>query len=524
MKALKKLSCVLLAVLLIMSLSTTAFAASGAPTPVTPADEVAFHLSISKNDDATHAYKAYQIFVGDLAKDAEGKEILSNVEWGNGLDAEGKAALAEAAGVKGETDAAKVAEAIATNKISADALATAIAAHVVPGSAIALTDAGTVYTSAALDAGYYLVLDELVEDAEGSAMSDYIVQLLGDTTMEPKASAPSVEKKVKDKNDSTGETSGWQDSADYDIGDPIPFQLTATLPTRYADYDSYKLVFHDTSEHLSIPAEVTVRFGESTQTVPTTIPGSDGCSFEVVIENVRKMFPDAGAGDQIVVTYEATLQEGAALGVAGNPNKVVLEYSNNPNGEGTGRTPEDKVTVFTFEFDVNKVQPDGVDAEGKPTYKALEGAGFTLSKWNGTAWETVGGEQTGVTEFKFVGLDDGRYKIEETTTPAGFNTIDPIYFEVTAVHDGDSANPKLTGLTVTQVKEDGSAVEEGDVTFKPSINMEGGVFTAQIVNQSGLELPETGGIGTTIFYTVGGILVVVALVLLVTKKRMTKEG
>jgi LPXTG-motif cell wall-anchored protein len=111
--------------------------------------------------------------------------------------------------------------------------------------------------------------------------------------------------------------------------------------------------------------------------------------------------------------------------------------------------------------------------------------------------------------FGFKGVDDGTYVLVETTIPEGYNAWNAVEFEITAAHDVESADPKLTSLT-------GGNLATGE--FKDT-----GIIDTDIINKSGIELPETGGIGTTIFYIVGGLLAVAAVVLLVTKKRMATE-
>ena len=147
----------------------------------------------------------------------------------------------------------------------------------------------------------------------------------------------------------------------------------------------------------------------------------------------------------------------------------------------------------------------------------MEGAGFTLykkvpdtSKDEGYRWDAVGDEITGVTTFIFSGLDDGDYKLSETTTPNGYNTIDDVEFTVTAEHDVESDSPALTKLS-------GDATT-GSLEFTSSTSA--GSLTTDVVNKKGSVLPSTGGMGTTILYVVGTILVLAAGILLVTKKRM----
>ena len=224
--------------------------------------------------------------------------------------------------------------------------------------------------------------------------------------------------------------------------------------------------------------------------------------------------------------YTATLNTNAVIGSDGNPNEVYLEYSNNPNwtpgeGEGpkdspTGDTPKDTVIVFTYKTIINKVDGKG---------NALAGAEFTLEKKilgdnpdteevENEYWKAIAVVKNDEgTTFTFSGLDDGNYRLTETVTPNGYNTIDDIYFTITAEHDVLSDNPALTSLS--------GSVTTGEVTFTSDTT--DGSLSTNVVNKAGSTLPETGGIGTTIFYILGSVLLVGAAILLITKKRMSAE-
>ena len=377
--------------------------------------------------------------------------------------------------------------------------------------------------------GYYLIAEKALAntDTDGT-MSLVMVDTLDNAgiTVNVKKETPKFEKKLKDKNDTTGVETGWQDGADYDIGDEVPFQLTATLPQDYDKYQTYKLVFHDGMEDnvfAFVEGSAKVTSGAiSTAIVPTagtcneTISSGDVCELEFTVD-VKATFPDAGPGDTVVIEYKATLEDTANLGKAGNWNAAYLEYSNNPYYTGTGdtqdeetmsETPKDQVVVFTYKTVINKV--DGTDANANPK-PALAGAGFTLYKNIGGTWteiKEIEATETG-TQFEFVGLDDGDYKLSETQTPQGYNTIADIEFTITAEHDENNVDtPALKTL-------DGGNLATGDIDT--------GVITAEVQNKSGTELPSTGGIGTTLFYLGGGAMVAVAGVYLISKKRMKNE-
>ncbi len=517
MKNMKKLAGLLLA--LVMVLSMAVVSAEG--------DSAATTYSITINNTATgHTYEAYQIFKGDLSKDEKGENVLSNIEWGTGISEAGVTALG---------DAAAKAESLKT-EADAKAFADAVAPYLADVAASSGEPAEGKYTISGLEAGYYLVKDKDNSlDGKDDAYTEYMIKVVENVTAAPKGNSPMVEKKVKDTNDSVADsTTDWQDSADYDIGDDVPFQLKATLAGNVESYNTYKVIFHDTlSAGLTYNADAKVYLGEGeTRTDVTdefTITEENG-TLTISCDNVKAF----GATNNSIITveYTAKLNENAVLGEAGNPNIVYLEYSNNPNWvpgeepdeedeEPTGETPEDKVIVFTYKVVVNKVtsNPDyDPEVEGSEETIALPGAGFTLYKKTGVdeegkaIWTRIGEELKGdeMTTFEWKGLDDGDYKLEETTTPAGYNTIEPIEFTITAEHDVLSDNPALTKL-------EGGELATGE--FKAT-----GIIEADVVNQSGTTLPETGGIGTTIFYVAGGLLVAGAVILLVTKRRMKMHG
>lgn len=239
----------------------------------------------------------------------------------------------------------------------------------------------------------------------------------------------------------------------------------------------------------------------------------------VVFENL-KAISSVKAKSKITVEYTSLLNENAILGKPGNVNEAKLEFSNNPNNDQignpeTGETPWDNVIVFTYQVVVNKYA-NSVAAGNK-----LPGAEFKLEKVlkDGTKKAIAVVKSSDETSFTFKGLDDGDYILTETKTPAQYNTIAPITFTVTAEHNIEwttgNRNDILTSLT-------GDAAS-GTITFSPKTddnNVQTGLET-NVINKSGSTLPTTGGMGTTIFYVVGSILVLGAAILLITKKRMS---
>ena len=218
--------------------------------------------------------------------------------------------------------------------------------------------------------------------------------------------------------------------------------------------------------------------------------------------------------DQIVVEYTAKLNENAVIGAAGNPNKVSLKFSNNPNngGEGDrGTTPEDKVIVFTYKLTVNKVDKDN---------KPLTGAEFSLFKkvkvdgqeeLKLVEVKKILSTNTEGTVFGFTGLDDGTYVLRETKTPDGYNSIEDQTFTISAKHDESSDNPTLTDLTGDVAS--GSIIDLG-------VKLDKGELSTNVVNNKGSVLPSTGGAGRVAIYVIGAILVIGGGIVLVTKKRV----
>lgn len=441
-----------------------------------------------------HTYEVYQIFTGDLSSDG----VLSNVKYGkNSNQTEGDEVPA--------TELKKLTDVNVAGKTDQDKLDVIKTFAKLDTPIATLTKDNKTYSAAP---GYYLIKDKDGSVSGTDANTLYITKVVGDVTIRPKSDVPSFQKKVKDVNDSTGDTSDWQDSADYDIGDDVPFQLKATLPSNYANYKTYYLAFHDVEEKglsfnpNSVKVAVDNTLVDSDKYTVKTTGFTDGCTFEVVFTDLKTAVA-ATNGSEITVDYTSALTADAALGDQGNVNKAMLQFSNNPNSEQggestpTGETPWDNVIVFTYKVVVNKVN------ENK---EALKGAAFKLEKKlkDGTTKpvkEFTAGEDT---SFTFSGLDDGDYVLTETTTPAGYNTIKPITFTVTADHKVEWTTGERTDV-LTNLS--GNAAS-GEITL--AADKTAGSLTADVVNVKGSNLPSTGGMGTTILYAAGAAIVLVA--------------
>lgn len=537
MKQTRKLLSLLLALAMVCALAATAFAA----TVTVPSD------GILKN----HTFTAYQIFSG-----REESGILSDVQWGSGINAGGFLAALKADSTYGNlftncTEAAAVADVLSANNTNT-ALANAVAKLAYANK----TGTGTALTSGenTLADGYYLIVDTTANVGEGGAYNASLLQVVGNINITVKTDAPTVEKKVQEGGID-------KDAADYNIGDAVPFRLIGSVPDM-SRYDTYKYIFHDTlSTGLTAPADTDVKVylsvdyaydAADTEVTASFAVNVSGQNITVSCNNLKTVVGESGA-KYVIVVYTATLNQNAEIGLPGNSNKVYLEYSNKPDQSGsgennTGNTPEDEVLVFTYELDTTKISgteyvkaPEGtannnkdengylLDDNGKKIPLKLDGAEFVLSRGTGNSkeyvkldgnanvigWTKNQSEATVLKSdvnglFKVIGLDAGTYYLKETKAPAGYNLLkNDIVVVITAtIAAGNDGKTTLTNLAVTA---DGTA-GTGDVNS--------GIVGITVANNKGATLPETGGIGTTIFYTVGGILVLVAVVLLVTKKRM----
>lgn len=494
MKRVKRVLALLAAFALVLAMAVPAFA------------DKANLYTISVPTGSNHTYQVYQIFTGDYSSDGK----LSNIKWGQNSNSRGDGVsigekvdenvLNQLAAVAGKSDEDKLAVIEWYANLSENGMDTVSASKPIQ-----------------VAAGYYLFKDTTT----GISGNTYIAEVVGNVLIKAKNShVPGFEKKLKDKNDTTdNDFGGWQDVADHDIGDEIPFKLEGTVPADYdAEYTSYYFAFHDEEEagltFNKDSVKVYVDDDEIETGFEVKTSTTDGCSFEVVFSDL-KTIDAVQAGSKIRVEYTSTLNPNAVIGGNGNLNKAQLEYSNNPRDTSSkDKTVWDNVVVFTYQVVVNKYA-NSVEENNK-----LPGADFTLTKkLNGDTTKVIAAVKSpDGKQFTFKGLDDGEYTLTETVTPDGYNTIDPITFTVTATHGTEWDGKGVRGNLITALT--GNAAP-GEITFTPDKGT--GALTTNVINKSGTVLPSTGGMGTTVFYVVGGGLMAVAVVLLVTKKRMENK-
>ena len=534
MKRLKKLIGIVLAMTMILAMAASVSAAN---------------VEIKGDTGALisgHTFMAYQIFTGTQASSED--KNLADVEWGSGIKEQSFLSALKSSDALGTpnpfAEAQTAAEVAAALGVVSDTVAKTVAR--IANDNINAEDGISLIVGSEnnLDTGYYLIVD--TTNISGDAVKNAsLLQVVGDSvTINVKTDKPSVEKKVQENTDTNDAASdgkygdNYNDTADYNIGDDVPFAFYSAVPDM-TYYGSYKFILHDTmsggltlnTDSIKVTiGDIEINASEDTYSIVTD-DLKDNCTFEIVFDDLNAI-SDINTGDAIKVEFTAKLNTSAVIGLPGNTNEVYLEYSNNPNEEGTGKTPEDIVIVFTYELDTTKI--DGADAKTK-----LQGAEFQLYRMNGEEKEYVivnnGGKVTGwVTDesqastltsgadglFKVIGLDDGNYYLKETKAPAGYNLLTSdieIKVQATVVHSQNwsgTPNQALNALRIN-VKQDGKSASA-------SGNADSGIVSASIANNKGGILPETGGIGTTIFYIVGAVLMIGAALILITRKRVSK--
>lgn len=382
--------------------------------------------------------------------------------------------------------------------------------------------ADAVTTTSELDIGdeqgYYLIAETKRATGEGQVDSVSLVMLdtAGQDNIQitAKEGVPTLVKKIVMADGTLVDA----DSVAY--GDTVKYRLTATLPSNLDGYDTYKLIFHDEIDAgLTLKAgTVTMKVGETDVEFVQTETPADNCGLELVVADIKSV-AGVAAESEVVVEYECLVADAAVMGETGNKNIAQLEFSADPyDASVMGFTLQDKVKVFTFGLTITKVDKNG---------NQLPGADFKLQK-KGADGEyadfRLSGAEDGATVFTFNGLDEGQYRIVETTVPAGYVEADPVEFEIDATFDVNSADPSLTALAVKNGAVDLTVAEgvEGTEGYKSAAftaTLTSGVVATRVLNIAGNRMPITGGAGTYAIYAGGAVLVLLAGGAVVLKKR-----
>ena len=437
-----------------------------------------------------------------------------------------------------------------------------------------------------LPLGYYLIEDTTnPPEASHKPVSALALQTAKpDVTVEVKAEKPSIDKKIDDDND-LNTTEDRVDANEAAIGDTITYVIDSKVPDMFG-YDKYFFIIKDTlSKGLTYTdGSMNITIGDKTLVEGVdyilTVEKEEGAAtkIEIVFVNFIQYNTEEYVDAKIEVSYDAVLNENCEVNTTPNPNEVYLEYSNNPKvdyeGENEptdeeketdplGKTPIEKVETYTTTLEIVKVDPNG---------NRLQGAEFTLTgntlntvrietetfelDPNGEYWKLTDGSYTttdpesiidgvAVSKEKYESLTDKYTKTTTTTfetregetlTVTGivgedgvlrFEGIPSGEYVIKEIKAPEGYNKLKDTIAVTITAEYVETAGEGSIVYTyagDGVVDNNGVARVTVINQIGSELPDTGGIGTTMFYVIGGVLVLAAIVLLIARKRMSAEA
>ena len=464
MKHLRKLLALALVLWVVFSMATVVSAATS------DADANKGQITV-ENPLAEQAYTAYKIF--DVTYDGNGAyayTLADGSEWLDVVDEYDGITLTELTDAAGATYHAVK----ANDDFSAADFAAVLKAAVSGKTGIALTASNGTASASNLPLGYYFV----------TSSTGALCNL---TTTEPSVT-------IRDKNDMSFDK--VDDDESVEVGQPVNYTITTKVPDT-TGFTDYTFQIADTmSAGLTFKKDVAIVIGGNPVALDPTYTDT---GFTVNIPLLNDEGPLYTAGTEIVLTYSAVVNENAVSKIENNT--AVLTYSNDPTDSTSTGTITEEETVYTAKVVINKY--DGAD-QTKAT--KLDGAQFVLTNaagkyyfWNETdkkvEWKDTQAQATIVITDdngagEFIGLEDGTYSLVEIKAPIGYNKLT------------DSVSVTVNGANAT------------------TADLSSLTATADVANNTGSTLPETGGMGTTMIYVAGGILVAVAAVLLIVKKRM----
>ncbi|MCL2772550.1 MAG: SpaH/EbpB family LPXTG-anchored major pilin [Oscillospiraceae bacterium] len=455
---------------------------------------------------------------------------------------------------------------------------TDLAKYTITATAPSTLATGDTLSITGIPLGYYMIMsdDYKTTDPNNDTPVPTVKSLCVLTTTNKeaditiKADAPTLDKQVwNDKKDGGAD---WDNHTDVNIGDTVNFQLVSHVPDMNG-YDSYVFNVHDMmSPGLTynddiavsitgatlVPADYKVEYSTNgndyyTDTADTDLNYVVGQPLYIKVSFTHFIDYMDLKGHSVVVTYSATLNEEATINNQSNPNEAWLEYSNNPYTDDKGETPHSIVHVYTFDINVHKYTDNG--APNTP----LANAKFELYRENDVTYNSVTDSYTysnpvefttyqvsdpnvepadgltniykvakttdtnKITEFtspltgniQLIGLEAGVYYLKETAAPQGYNALTaPIKVEITYTVNPDTGVMAANGYTVNVTDLNQPALLRTAVV----------VSVVKVQNNTGNELPHTGGIGRTIFYIGGTLLVVIAGFALIVRSKISKKG
>ena len=527
MKTTKRILAVVLATVLLAAMA------------ILPASAAGDHTIRIANEADGHTYKVYQLFSGVLNE----KGIMTEIQWGSSVSAAGQAAMGVAETKAGTLKT--VADAEAFGYEVDDYLENPVKTV---NTKTTMSNGQVGYEITGLDTGYYLIMDSteptesLPEDAY-DAYTQYIIQVVDNVDVSPKSAVPTLLKRVSLQSDRN-----YTNAVSSVISGTVYYQLIASMHSHISTYPEYYLQFSDTLPAGLRDAEIVsvgVANGEN-YAAQEPVP-ADQYTFDFDgVDTVTVTLKDAKAAieaatsenalidDKIVVTYKAVLDADAVVGKGttdGNVNTAVLFYSNDPNEDydpatdvkpdRVGKTSSSEATVYTYQIRMKKI-------DASDDTKVLPGAQFIAYRYistNTKAYYQVDatGKVTGFVDdesqasrlttdadgmLSIIGLPSGTHHFKEVVAPSGYNVL-TTEIAVTITAAANATTGKLESFK-----------GEATGTARPVIvDMDKGDLLVTVENRIGSTLPETGGIGTTIFYVAGIALMLGAVAVIVAKKR-----
>lgn len=530
-------------------------------------------------------YKGIQIFKANVTT-TNGTTTASNIDWGSPeVQTAVVAAIQEKDPTYTSTNAQDAADWLNEHNKDADQTDSNTrvnSGHVLSVIAFKLEKTGDWTNTSAgsssltgLNAGYWLFLTDTAGKPAGKSTDAFtspvytFIDGTSETTVKPKKSVPTVEKKILDdskvKGGNVTDETEWMDAADSQNGQVVNYKLTGTIADNYASYDSYTYKFMDSLDKgldfvdgsLSVYA---LNNGEYTEINPTSYKvdapsesnqrvltvnfiGTNGLK-SATAKNGGTLTIDANT--KIVVFYKAKLNAKAVIAGAnnklkGNPNTVTLEYSNNPMVAGTGTSVPDTVVDYTYGLQINKVDL-GTEA-------ALEGAQFTIT--------TTGDENNKVAKYvakdgtlsddevvlttnakgliQLTGLDAGTYKVTEKKAPNGYTAVSPFEFTIDPIIKDDGQGYKLTKLEGTLDNKgqndkviagltDGKSGDNKLDFQDDTLTNDDGTFNITVGDTKQVSLPLTGLNGVTFTWIAGGAVLCIGVAHLIRSRKQAEES